>query len=478
MDFLQISSLLENHTTAKLIRATNASLIISFLFKAFKTTNINLNADTIQEKNLIEDLSDYLYQIEKEKTYSKSAKDYLTDWTNSGYLRKYITQNDIYVYELTPAIENAFSWITSLTERKFVGQESRLKNLFESIKELSINSKTDYESRIKALEQEKTELEEKIENAKNGYLKTLDDRQIKEQYYLIEETARILLSDFKQVEQSFRDMDRNFRQKVITTTLKKGQIIDNFLEEENNLLKTDQGRSFDAFWEFFLVQSKHSEFESYLNDIIELEAVKEVQSKDFPIQNIRNKLIEAGAKTKNAANSLVEQLRKYLEHKSFFENKRIHDNIQEIFKIIGQNTELDFDKTPFIELDKIIKIDLMLDKPLFEPPEKIKFSTAKIEEGIATISDNKLYEQFEIDVHQLKQNIKEALKHRTQISMTDFLKEYEIEKGVAEVLAYVNIAHKSKKHIVYSDEIETIIVSNKKKQKTFSIKLPQIIFNR
>lgn len=478
MDFLEVSSLLENHTTAKLIRATNASLIISFLFKVFKTENINLSRDTIEEKNLIEDLSDYLYQIEKEKLYPKSAKDYLNDWTNSGYLRKYITQNDIYVYELTPAIENAFSWITSLTERKFIGQESRLKNLFESIKELSINSKTDYESRIKALEDEKAEIEAKIEDAKNGYLKTLDNRQIKEQYYLIEETGRILLSDFKQVEQNFRDMDRNFRQKVITTTLKKGQIIDNFLEEESSLLKTDQGRSFEAFWEFFLVQSKNSEFENYLNDIVELEAVKEIQNKDFPIQNIRNKLIDAGAKTKNAANSLVEQLRKYLEHKSFFENKRIHDNIQEIFKLIGENPELDFENTPFIELDKIIKIDLMLDKPLFEPPEKIMFSTAKIEEGIADVANNKLYDQFEIDIHQLKQNIKKALQDKTQISMTDFLKEYQVEKGVAEVLAYVNIAHKSKKHIVYSEEIETIIISNKKTQKTFSIKLPQIIFNK
>ncbi len=478
MNFLDINSLLENHTTVKLIRARNASLIISFLFKAFKTTNPNLNAETIEEKNLVEELVDYLYQIEKEEVYTKSAKEYLTDWTNDGYLRKYLTQNDIFVYELTSSIENAFSWITSLTERKFVGQESRLRNLFESIKELSINSKTDYETRIKALEDEKREIEQKIEDAKNGYLKTLDDRQIKEQFYLIEETGRILLSDFKQVEQNFRDMDRNFRQKVITTTLKKGTIIDNFLEEENNLLKTDQGRSFEAFWDFFLVQSKQSEFEGYLNDIVALEAVKEVQNKDFPIQNIQNKLIEAGAKTKNATNSLVEQLRKYLEHKSFLENKRIHDNIQEIFKIIGQNPELDFEKIPPLELSKIIKIDLMLDKPLFNPPEKINFLANKIEEGVANENDNKLYQQFEINIQQLKQNIKEALKHKTQISMVDFLQEYEIEKGIAEVLAYVNIAHKSKKHIVSDDELERIIISNKRKQKKFSIQIPQIIFCR
>ncbi len=478
MDFLEISSLLENHSTVKLIRATNASLIISFLFKSFKTQNPNLNRDTIEEKNILEGLSDFLYQINKQKQFPKPAKDYLTDWTNSGYLRKYITQNDIYVYELTPAIENAFSWINSLTERKFVGQESRLRNFFESIKELSINSKTDYKSRIEALEQEKREIEEKIENAKSGYLQTLDNRQIKEQYYLIEETGRILLSDFRQVEQNFRDIDRNFRQKVITTTLKKGEIIDNFLEEESNLLKTDQGRSFEAFWEFFLVDSKSSELDTYLNDIMKLEAVKEVQSKNFPIQDIRNKLIEAGAKTKNATNSLAEQLRKYLEHKSFFENKRIHDTIQEIFKLIGQNPELDFEKTPSIELDKLIKIDLMVEKPLYQPPEKIAFSTAKIEEGKATLKDSKLYDQFEIDTRLLKQNITEALKHQTQISMTDLLKIYQIEKGVAEVLAYLNIAQKSKKHSVYSEEIETITVSNTKTQKTFSIKIPQIIFSR
>ena len=53
MNFSEVTSLLENHTTAKLIRANNAALIISFLFKAFKTENKKNFLTLPQLKNTI-----------------------------------------------------------------------------------------------------------------------------------------------------------------------------------------------------------------------------------------------------------------------------------------------------------------------------------------------------------------------------------------------------------------------------------------
>ena len=130
-----------------------------------------------------------------EVLFPRDPKHYLTDWTNAGYLRKFPTKNDEFLFELTPATENAFKWIDSLDKREFIGQESRLKSLFESLKELSSKSKKDYRARIQELEKQKREIEEEIENVKVGKMEVLDDRQIKEQYFLIEETAKNLLSD-------------------------------------------------------------------------------------------------------------------------------------------------------------------------------------------------------------------------------------------------------------------------------------------
>jgi len=482
MTFDKIYQLLKTHRTVTLITADSAALIISFLFRSFKQNPNGFKTDTISEKELTEELSDYLYILNKDEVqFPRQPKQYLTDWTNAGYLRKYPIKNDEFLYELTAATENAFKWIDSLDKREFVGQESRLKNLFESLKELSSKSKRDYATRMKELEARKKQIEQEIEDVKHGKMDVLDDRQIKEQYFLIEETAKNLLADFRQVEQNFRDLDRRFRQKIITTNLTKGKVLEDLFQQQSNLLEEDQGKSFNAFWEFLLSQSKQEEFEKMLNEVLNLPAVQEVQRENFSIANVRNDLIEAGDKTKRSTNSLLDQLRKYLEHKSFTENKRIYDNIQEALKIISVDADKDFSKLDWLELDNVIDIDLILghgwDIRGFKPPEKIKFANNNPEEGKNTSDNNQLYEQFEISVAELKSNIKSALKNKTHITFSDFVKEFEIKKGVAEIVAYVEIASNEKsRHIVKDDAHDFIDIKNSKTNKNFKVKVPQIVF--
>ncbi|MEK6681516.1 MAG: DUF3375 domain-containing protein [Nitrospirota bacterium] len=476
MTFDKIYQLLKANTTVKLITAVNAPLIISFLSKSYKQNNLI----TISEKDLTTLLSDHLYIINQgENNYSRQPKEYLTDWTNSGFLRKYFQNTDEPIYELTPATENALKWIDDLDKPEFVGTESRLKSLFEKLKELSSKAKGDFETRIQELEVKKKNIEQEIENVKHGKMDVLDDRQIKEHYFLIEETAKYLLADFRQVEQNFRDLDRNFRKKIITTSQTKGKVLEELFQQQDFLLETDQGKSFIAFWEFLLSQSKQDEFEKLIEEVLSIPVVQQIQKENFSIDNIRNNLVDAGDKTNKTTNSLLEQLRKYLEHKSFFENKRIHDNITEVLKIISENAEMDFSKLFLLELDKTIDIDLIVDRPLFNPPQKVKFSNSNLEEGKSTSNNDLLFEQFEIDIAELKDKIKTALKHKSQVSFSDFVKEFEIEKGVAEVVAYVEIASKEKSRHIIDESLHNLIdIKNSKTNKNFKVKVPQIIFCR
>ena len=113
----------------------------------------------------------------------------------------------------------------------------------------------------------------------------------------------------------------------------------------------------------------------------------------------------------------------------------------------------------------------------FKPPEKIKFANNNPEEGKSTSDKDQLFEQFEISVAELKNNIKSALKNKTHITFTDFVKEFEIKKGVAEVVAYVEIASNEKsRHIVKEDEHDFIDIKNTKTNKNFKVKVPQIVF--
>ncbi len=480
MTFEKIYHILKGNTTIKLITADNAPLIISFLFTAFKQNQDSGISGAIIERDLITLLTDYLYVINSEEVrYPKPPKNYLTDWTNAGFLRKYPGNGDEFLFELTPAVENAFKWIDSLEKPEFVGTDSRLKNLFEKLKELSVKTKQDYASRFKELKEEKERIEREMAALEQGKIEVLDDRQIKERYQFIEETARFLLADFRQVEENFRNLDRDFRKKIITTTQSKGKVLEELFQQQDFLLETDQGKSFTAFWEFLLSQSRQEEFDQLIEDVISLPIVQQMQKETFSIENIRNNLIDAGDKTKKTTNSLLEQLRKYLEHKSFFENKRIHDNITEMLKIISEHPDTDFSKMDWVEIDKTIKIDLIIDRPLFSPPGKIKFANTEMWQGVATADNTLLYDQFEIDMAELRGKIKSALKNKTQIAFSDFVKEYEIEKGVAEVVAYVEIASKERnRHLVDESVHDIIDIRNSKTDKHFKVKIPQIIFCR
>ena len=480
MIFDKIYQLLKLNTTVKLITADNAPLISGFLFKSFKQNQGSTISNTIIERDIITLLTDYLFTVNQDGVlYPKQAKDYLTDWTNAGFLRKYPGNTDEFLFELTPATENGFKWIDSLEKPEFVGTDSRLRNLVEKLKELSTKTKRDYKTRFEELDKKRKSIEQEMEDLKNGKFDVLDDRQIKERYLFIEETAKYLLADFRQVEENFRTLDRNFRKKIITTSQTKGKVLEELFQQQDFLLETDQGKSFIAFWEFLLSQSKQDEFELLVEEVLSIPVVQQMQKESFSIDNIRNNLIDAGDKTKKTTNSLLEQLRKYLEHKSFFENKRIHDNITEMLKIISEKSEMDFSKLALLELDEVVKIDLIVDRPLFNPPQKINFTNKNPEQGVSTASNDLLFDQFEINMAELKGKIRSALKNKTQISFTDFVKEFEIEKGVAEVVAYVEIASRERnKHIVDERLHDTIDIRNAKTNKNFRIKVPQIIFCR
>jgi hypothetical protein len=478
MTYEKVSQLLKMNTTVKIITAENAPLIIGFLFKSFKQTQNNLLFNSTTERNLSSLLDDYLFDINKDEVlYPKKAKEYLTDWTNAGFLRKYPSKNDEFLFELTSATENAFKWLDSMERPEFVGTESRLKNLFEKLRGLSIKTKKDFESRLKELEKDKKQIEEEIENLKLGKFDVLDERQIKEEYLLIEETAKYLLADFKQVEDNFRILDRDFRKKIITTTQTKGKVLDDLWQQQDFLLDTDQGKSFTAFWEFLLMQPKQDELDELIGEILAIPAVKQMQKDTFSIENIKNNLVEAGAKTKQTTNSLWEQLRKYLEHKSFFENRIIHDNINKILRILSEDSDIDFSRNSFLNIEGIMKIDLIADRPLFSTPHKVKFSNKIFDIGKITVDNSRIFEQFGIDISELRSNIEIALKDKTQISLIDLLKIFEVQKGIAEIVTYIDIATKGKtKHIIDEQNRQIIDIQNTKTSKLFRLEIPQIIF--
>lgn len=131
-----------------------------------------------------------------------------------------------------------------------------------------------------------------------------------------------------------------------------------------------------------------------------------------------------------------------------------------------------------MEVEDIIRINLICDRPLFSPPEQVKFKKQQLQEGQASGDNELLYEQFEINIPKLKENIRQLLRYQPQVSLQELIKVHPIEKGVAEVVAYLDIATKNgERHSVSTSEQEEIQICNSQTGQIFKVKIPKIIFS-
>lgn len=458
MQYWDIKALRKHHPTWRLLLVDNAPFIIGFFHHAF----IRHNRRSIAQSELITLLDDYLFYIRESEgpdCYPKAARDYLEDWARGemAFLRKYFPKGtDEAEFDLTPGSEKAIEWLRSLEQKQFVGTESRLNTVFQLLHELVQLTETDRERRIADLQRQKATLDEEINRLKGGASLSFDSTQVKERFYQIEETAQHLLADFRQVEDNFRKLDQQVRETIKISNKSKGELLDEIFGDQDAIQNSDQGKSFRSFWAFLMSPQKQQEMAQWLERIYELPPVQSLQPDDF-LRNLRFRLLDAGDKAQRTSSMLVEQLRRYLDDQVWLENKRI----AEIINTIERNAVAIKTNPPeervFIRLDAIRPaLELPMSRGLYRPPTQVAINDVALKDGGADFDSDVLYQQQYVDVKRLKSNIRLALQHVSQISLEQLCQTYPLQRGLSELLTYVNLASQSEHSLIDSDESQII----------------------
>jgi flagellar motility protein MotE (MotC chaperone) len=480
LDFASLLSLRANHPAWRLLRSDHAPLVASFLHRAFVLPNLRV----IAADHLAEALEDDLFALRQQRgedAFPKSALDYLNDWAapDKAWLRKfYRPGTDEAQFDLTPATEKAIAWLAQLGARQFVGTESRLLTLFDLLKQMSEGSEVDPTKRLAELQKKRDAIDAEMAQVLSGEVSLLDDTALKDRFQQFTQGARELLSDFREVEYNFRQLDRRAREKIALWEGSKGALLEQLMGERESISDSDQGKSFRAFWDFLLSSSRQEELSALLERVLTLPAVAALKP-DARTRRVHYDWMEAGEHTQRTVAQLSQQLRRFLDDQAWLENRRIMDILHGI-----ESKALALRDAPptgvFLDMaDSSADIELAMERPLFTPAFKPVLVNLALQAGDEDIDPQALFDQVVVDKASLSRNIRQGLQDKAQINLSDLVARQPLQQGLAELVAYLQLGCESFSSVVDEDTLETIhwrAVGSDGAELTRSARLPRVIF--
>ncbi len=432
-----MEALRDRHPAWRLLRAGNATLVLSFLGDYF----VEGNRGACASSELAAALDDHLYALNAEIStdngearFPKDPRAYLEDWsgTDAGFLRRFYPHGEDEVhYEATPAFVKAYSWVVSLQGRTFVGTESRLHTVVALLRQIVHGTEEDPQARLAELRRRRDELDAEIAGVEAGNVAVLDATGVRDRYQQLSTTARELLADFREVEENFRLLDRGAREKIASWDGSKGELLGELVGGRSEIAGSDQGRSFQAFYDFLLSHDRQQELAGLLSRVAALDVVEA----DGRIRGIHHDWSEAADRAQRTVRQISEQLRRFLDDQVWLENRRVLDLIRAV-----EGLALEVRDSPpawGLEVDQPgIDIALPFERPLYQPPVSAAVQSKLVEEN-AEVDTELLFTQTYIDQARLVANIRSVLPERSSTLLSDVVSFYPLEQGAAEIVGYL-----------------------------------------
>jgi hypothetical protein len=444
MDYYAINSLRENHPGWSLLRAQNAPLALTFFMAAFTGPNQR----NLGRQELIDVLDDVLFGLrdsEGQDKFPRPAGEYLDDWAadERKWLRKYYAPGeDEPHYDLTAAAEDVVRWVENLRGRDFVATQSRLTSIFAVLKQLVQQSETDPEVRLAELQQQRDGIDAEMQQIRDGNIRVMTGPEALDHLQQLTALARDLLSDFREVEQNFRRLDRQVREQIATWDGSQGELLDAIFTNQQDISSSLQGRTFQGFWDYLMSPRLRRELQDLLQRATRIEALAHTDSLDA-VANLHQDWLPAVEQTQATVRQLSQQMRRLLDDKVFLENKRIMQLIRSV-----ESGALATREAPpsgvFMEIDApSVDVVLPFERPLYEPSRKVM-----VEDSVETADDSDvdadaLFSQFHVDKERLKANIDAVLAEAEQATLAEVTAAYPLSQGLAEIVGYYQLATES-----------------------------------
>jgi hypothetical protein len=308
----------------------------------------------------------------------------------------------------------------------------------------------------------------------------LNDTALKDRFQQFMQLARDLLTDFREVEQNFRMLDRRVRERIALWEGSKGALLEEIMGERDAIGDSDQGKSFRAFWDFLMSSTRQEELSELLARVLALPAVSDLKP-EARTGRVHYDWLEAGEHTQRTVAQLSQQLRRFLDDQAWLENRRIMD----ILRGIEARALVVHDTPPVGEIMNLAEsssdVELPMERPLHTPVQKPVIADIVLETGDVDLDAAALYSQVVVDRAQLAGHIRQALQDRSQVTLCELVESYPLQQGLAELVAYLQLGSDAFKTVVDEDTHEVIEWQTSRRDETPKVRrarLPRVIFVR
>ena len=472
----------EESPALRLMRGRLGSFVVGFFFKTFK----KWGSSEASEEELIATLSEHIEQVRELEDFDapkRLPQDYLEEWCDEDhrYMTKtYDEDREEYVFRLTRHSEKALSWLQdllSMQQRGYATTESRFNRILIEMESLSQGVNADPESRIKDLSRKRDEIEEEIQRIREtGEAPIFGEDVIRDQVYDLSDLVEHFLSDFRAIEEFFKDHAREISKLYAQGDASKGDIVEHVLDADEELRSCDQGKSYFGFRSMMTNPTLARQFRNLAEQTSDI-ARRRGLDPNKTFLSLSERLFGEAGSAHGAYGRISRKLRQVVGDHAGGGGRQVRETLSQIRKsayLLRDDPPIDWE----FEIDIRPQFFGLMESDYWEPKSVEAFAPISPADGGDNDWINEILNSVgePLDLNKFRERVDLALEEAEKVSLTEMVDKYPLERGVVDVVCYRVVAGEDSRHDILDDEIIKIDL-NRPSQPRF-VEVEQLIFQK
>ncbi len=323
-------SLRRNHPAWLLLASPKGPLILASLKNLIDTSPTGVEFDEAVEK-LAGVFADHANDSEFDlgEDHPQSARKELRQWLKRGLI---VERGGKLL--ATDAFQRSLIFLESLEDRTMTSTASRLATVQRAIEILQVQLSSNQADREKSLQARIDLLTQELKSVQTGTFEVLDGAKAQEGIREVYQLAVSLQSDFRRVEDSYREADRLLRQRIISENKNRGEVVDELLNGHEQLVDTVEGQVFESFYAQLVKSSELQEMKSHLRAILGNGNTDRAlgRKQKAELQHLVSHLVQESERVIQARARSERDVRGFLKSGLADEQMRVGALLQEIFQ--------------------------------------------------------------------------------------------------------------------------------------------------